>query len=145
MLRLSVWLFFVGMCVSSAALGASLYVGAGAGTVFTQGLAAQVAVAVHGPIELHSSWWHESGKGNRAFSVDYRFSDGGPLSVTLGAAYVRIVDDNLLRHPNAYVEVRYRLSRDWSCQASHYSGPGKDRGENMFLCGIRWRWRSAAR
>jgi hypothetical protein len=143
--RLSVSLFVVGMCTSPAALGEGLYVGGGAGTVFTQGLAAQVAVSVRGPIELQYSGWHESGQGNRAFSVDYRFSNEGPLSVVLGAAYVRIVDDNLLRHPNAYVEVRYRLSRNWSCQASHYSGPGPDRGENMFLCGIQWSWRSAAR
>jgi hypothetical protein len=137
--RLSVWLFFVGICASPAALGGEFYLGGGAGTVFTQGPAAQAAVTVHGPIELQYSWWRESDKGNRAFSIDYRFSNEGPLSVALGAAYVRIVDDNLLRHPNAYVEVRYRLSRNWSCQASHYSGPGHDRGENMFLCGIQWR------
>ena len=145
MSRLSVWLFFVGICASPAALGGGLFVGGGAGTVFTQGLAAQVAIALHGPIELQYSWWRESGKGDRAFSVDYRFSNEGPLSVVLGAAYVRIVDDNLLRHPNTYVEVRYRLSRNWSCQASHYSGSGPDRGDNMFLCGIERRWRSAAR
>lgn len=141
--RFTVWLFFVGICACPAALAGGLYVGGGA--VFTQGLVAQVALAVRGPIELHYSWWRESGQGDRAFSVDYRFSNGGPLSVVLGAAYVRVVDDNLLRHPNTYVEVRYRLSRDWSCQVSHYSGPGADRGENMFLCGIDWHWASAAR
>lgn len=142
--RLTVWLFFVGIFISPAALAGGLYVGGGAGTVFTQGLAAQVGVAVYGPIELHYSWWRESGQGDRAFGVDYRFSNGGPLSVVLGAAYVRVVDDNLLRHPNVYAEVRYRLSRSWSCQASHYSGPGTDRGENMFLCGIERHWAAAA-
>lgn len=136
--RLPVWLCLVGVCACHPARGAEFYAGAGAGTVFTQGVAAQIAVAVRDGIELKYSWWTESGQHNRAIALGYRFSNGGPLSVVLGAAYVRVVDDNLLRHPNAYVEVRYALFKDFSCQASHYSGPGPDRGDNMFLCGMSW-------
>lgn len=137
--RLSVWPFVAGICAFQSAQGAELYVGVGAGTVFTQGPAVQVAAAVYGAVELHYMGWRESGERNRAFGIGYRFRNEGRLSVVLGAAYVHAVDDNLLRHPNAYVEVRYNVFKNFSCQASHYSGPGPDRGDNMFLCGMQWR------
>ncbi len=116
---------------------AAVYLGLGAGMVFTQGLAGQIAAPIYGGVEAHYSAWADNETG-QALGAGYRFANGGPVSVVLGAAYAPQITENLLHHASAYVEVRWTLSRRFSCQASHYSGVGRDRGENLLLCGVRW-------
>lgn len=66
------------------------------------------------------------------------------FSFVLGAAYLGRLSDNLLRRGDAYLEVRADLTEDLSCQLSHYSTIGDDRGENFVLCGVRWNWQPFA-
>lgn len=130
-------LFFLAVCLWTAPARAAVYVGAGAGMAFTQGAAGQIAAPMYGNVEVHYSAWTDSETG-RALGAGYRFANGGPLSVVLGVAYVPLITENLLHHDNAYIEVRWTFARHFSCQASHYSGVGRDRGENLLLCGVLW-------
>lgn len=130
-------LLFLAVCLLAVPVRAAVYLGLGTGIVFTQGPAGQIAAPIYGAVEAHYAAWtdHEAG---RALGVGYRFANGGPVSAVLGAAYAPRITENLLHPANAYVEVRWTLSRYFSCQASHYSGVGRDRGENLLLCGVRW-------
>lgn len=118
-------------------VGAAPYVGAGGGIVRTGGPAFQLAVPVYRGTEVHFSSWRDDERASAA-GIGFRFDNGSPVSVVLGLAYVDTITENLLRRANAYVEVRVRLFRRFSCQASHYSSIGNDNGENMLLCGVQW-------
>lgn len=119
---------------------AGLYVGIGGGVKHTKGIAFHLAVPVYRHVEVHYSVW-DHGHEDQAAGVGYRFENGGPLSVVLGIAYAgSLTDGNLLRHENTYIELRLDLTDDFSCQISHYSTVGDDRGENLLLCGLSWPW-----
>ena len=125
----------VALCPAVA--GAAAYIGAGSGIVHTSGPAFQLAAEVYHRVEIHVSAWRDDER-VRAAGVEYRFDNGSPLSVALGVAHVNTLTPNLLRHANAYVEVRVQPFKRFSCQISHYSSVGDDDGENLLLCGIHW-------
>jgi len=118
---------------------ADSYAGIGFGVVHTNGTAYHVATNVYRDFELHFSSWngddHSQGVG-----VGYRWNARHGLSAVLGFAYLGRISDNLLRHADAYIEVRWRFLDRYSCQLSHYSTIGDDRGENLFLCGLHVDW-----
>lgn len=121
------------------ARGSDFYVGVGKAVLHSDGSAFQVAAPVHAGVEAHYTRWNE-GRGDRAFGVGYRFDNGSPVSVVLGVAHVNVVTPELLRHTNAYIEIRVGpFFHHYSCQISHYSTIGDDRGENLLLCGVQWR------
>lgn len=118
---------------------ADSYAGIGLGIVHTDGTAYHVATDVYGNVELHFSSWngddHSQGVG-----LGYRLTGGHGVSVVLGVAYLGRLSHNLLRHADAYIEVRWQFLDRYSCQVSHYSTIGDDRGENLFLCGMHFDW-----
>lgn len=128
----------LGAALCAPAHGADVYLGVGTGIRHTEGLAFQVAASVYQGIEGHYSTWNETERGH-AVGLGYRFDNGSPVSVVLGIAYVARVTENLLHNADAYVEVRIGPFGDFSCQVSHYSTVGDDRGENLLLCGVQWK------
>lgn len=128
----------IALVVPASALADS-YAGIGFGIVHTDGTAYHVATNVYDDFELHLSSWngddHSQGVG-----IGYRWKGGRGLSAVLGFSYLGRISDNLLRHADAYIEVRWRFLDRYSCQVSHYSTIGDDRGENLFLCGVHFDW-----
>ena len=113
------------------------FLGVGGGIIHSDGPAAHLSVPLYRAVELHYSFWRD-GEGDHAIGVGYRFANGGPISVVLGVSYIGTVTENLLRHGDAYIEVRVDLTRHFGCQVSHYSTIGDDNGENFLLCGVYW-------
>lgn len=117
---------------------ADVYLGLGGGIQHTEDFALQLAARVHGSIEAHYSRWDDRRRVG-ALGVGYRLRTRGAFSFVIGAAYVGRDTRNLLRRGNAYVEIRFRPpSARFSCQLGHYSSVGKDKGENLLLCGLHW-------
>ncbi|MFL6714068.1 MAG: hypothetical protein ACJ8LN_14265 [Sulfurifustis sp.] len=128
--------FFLSLCPPAGA--SDFYVGAGSAIIHSHGYAYQIAAPVYHNIEAHYSGWKD-GEHDQALGIGYRFDNGSPVSVVLGIAYVGTVTDNLIRHADAYIEVRVGpFFNHFSCQISHYSTIGDDRGANMLLCGLQW-------
>lgn len=128
--------FFLSPCLPAGA--SDFYVGAGSAIIHSHGYAYQIAAPVYHNIEAHYSGWKD-GEHDQALGIGYRFDNGSPVSVVLGIAYVGTVTENLIRHADAYIEVRVGpFFNHFSCQISHYSTIGDDRGANMLLCGLQW-------
>lgn len=127
-----------------AGAAADSYGGVGFGIVHTDGTAYHVATNVYEDFELHFSSWN-GGDHSQGVGIGYRWTGGHGLSAVLGVAYLGRISNNLLRHAGAYIEVRWRFLDRYSCQVSHYSTIGDDRGENLFLCGIHVDWDLASR
>lgn len=114
------------------------FLGIGGGVVHSKGPVAHASTSVYRNFEAHYSFWH-NGERDHAAGFSYRFqNEVSPISVALGFAYIGTITENLLRHEDAYIEIRIDLARDFACQASHYSTIGDDNGENFLLCGVRW-------
>lgn len=113
---------------------ADAYLGIGAAIIHSDGAAWQAAVDVAPKIELHFSSWRD-GERHDAVGFSYRLRDGHGMSVVLGLAYIGQLSDNLLDRADAYIEIRFAPRKHVSCQISHYSTIGDDRGENFLLCG----------
>lgn len=122
---------------ASASAGASdFYIGAGAAIIHSHGYAFQIAAPICRNFEAHYSEWKD-GERDHAVGVGDRFDNGSPVSVVLGIAHVGTVTQNLIRHTDAYIEVRVGpFFNHFSCQFSHYSSVGNDNGDNMFLWGV---------
>lgn len=123
------------------ARASDLYLGGGGGIQHTNDWAAQVAAPVRGSFEAHYTYWNDerADKHVGALGLGYRWQLPWAFSFVFGGAYVNRVTDNLLRHLNAYFEVRWRPLEALSCQVGHYSSVGDDTGENVLLCGLHWR------
>lgn len=134
-------LFLVVLTVASvlfaSVVRADGFVGLGGRIVHGNGFAFHFSAPVYDALELHYSMW-EDGEHDHALGIGYRFGSGGALSVLVGVAYVGTVTENLLRHEDAYIEVRYRFYRSLACQIGHYSSVGDDKGENFLICGYHW-------
>jgi hypothetical protein len=128
--------------VAPASVYADGFVGVGGGVIHSDGRVVHGAIALAHGIELNYSAWND-GSSTDAFGLAYRFANGSPVSVVLGVSYVGKITRNLLRHEDAYVEVRVELYPNIACQIGHYSTVGDDKGENFLLCGWRWGRRSA--
>lgn len=120
--------------MAAPAARADVYLGIGAAIIHSEGVAWQAAVEVAPKIELHFSTWRD-GERHDAVGVSYRLRDGHGVSVVLGVAYIGQLSDNLLDRADAYIEIRFAPRKHVSCQISHYSTIGDDRGENFLLCG----------
>lgn len=128
-----------GACFLSmtAAGAADLYLGVGGGIQHTSEWGWQLAGQVHGAVEANYTYWND-GERVGALALGYRWPVLPSFSLALGGAYVNHVTQNLLRHLNAYIEVRWRPLQSVSCQVVHYSSIGDDTGENLLLCGVHW-------
>ncbi|HEY8552969.1 MAG TPA: hypothetical protein VIL43_00340 [Burkholderiales bacterium] len=139
--RFRTFLLFPFLCaylVPTARAG-DAFIGAGTGVKATNGPAFQVALPVlHENVELHYLTWDHDGRRSGAANLGYRFEGESPLSLVVGIAYVSRLSENLLRHANAYFELRAKLSKRFSCAVGHYSTVGDDMGENLLLCGVHW-------
>jgi len=137
---LSLLLFsFLCVCLLPAARAGDAFVGAGTGVKATNGPAFQLALPVlHEHVEAHYVTWDHDGRRSGAVNLGYRLEGESPFSLLVGIAYVSRLSENLMRHANAYFEVRARLSKRFSCAVGHYSTVGDDMGENMLLCGVHW-------
>lgn len=129
--------FLLCLLLFAPAARADVYIGLGSGIVHTTGSALQLAAPVYRKIEAHYSIWND-GAADRAAGIGYRLDNGSPVSLVLGVAYIGRLNKNLLRRADAYIEIRVDLSERFSCQVSHYSSVGDDKGENLLLCGLRW-------
>ena len=127
-------LLFVLWLWSSGAYGAA-FVGVGGGIKHTDGPALHASASIYKAVELHYSHWRDMGR-DRAAGIGYRFQNGSPISVVVGYAHIGRVTENLLRHNDAYIELRWQFTDSFACQISHYSTIGDDAGENIALCGI---------
>lgn len=125
------------LAVSLPAGASDFYIGAGAAIIHSHGYAFQIAAPLYRNIEAHYSEWKDQER-DRALGVGYRFDNGSRVSVVLGVAYVGKVTENLIRHADAYVEIRIGPFGHFSCQIGHYSSVGDDNGDNMLLCGVQW-------
>lgn len=114
-----------------------VYVGVGGGIQHTKDWALQLTAPMPRDLELHYSYW-DDGRRVGAIGLGYRFQIFPTVSFVFGGAYINRVTQNLLRHTNAYLEVRWRPLDPVSCQFGHYSSIGDDTGENMLLCGVHW-------
>jgi len=128
-------IFAACLMLFSRAVCADVFVGVGGGIKHTSGPGIHVNISIYDDIELHYSNWND-GEHDHAAGVGYRFDNGSPISVVLGVAYVNSVTENLLHRADAYIELRWRFTRQIACQISHYSTIGDDAGENLGFCGI---------
>lgn len=117
------------------AVCADVFAGAGGGIKHTSGPGVHVNVSIYDDVELHYSNWND-GEHDHAVGVGYRFENGNPISVVLGMAYVNSATENLLHRADAYIELRWRFTRQIACQISHYSTIGDDVGDNLGFCGV---------
>lgn len=92
---------------------------------------------LRGNVELHFTSWRHDGH-HHAIGLSYRLSGTRGVSAVLGLAYIDPLSENLLENADAYIELRAALWERYSCQVSHYSTVGDDRGDNLFLCGVRF-------
>lgn len=114
-----------------------IYVGVGGGIQHTKEWAFQLAVPVRDAFEVHYGYW-DDGSRIGAIGLGYRWQLLESFSFVFGGAYINRVNDNLLRHTNAYFELRWRPVDRFSCQVGHYSSIGDDTGDNVLLCGLHW-------
>lgn len=130
-------------CVLALLLAASThadsYAAIGFGIVHTDGTAYQIATNVYRDFELHFTSWNGDDH-SQGIGIGYRWQGGHGVSAVLGFAYLGRLSNNLLNRADAYLEVRWRFLDRYSCQVSHYSTIGDDRGENVFLCGVHFDW-----
>lgn len=132
--------WFIACLTAAPAAPADIYLGIGSGVVHTTGVALQLGAPVAGGVEVHYSVW-DDGDSDQAAGIGYRFSNGSPISVVLGVAYIGRLTENLLHQADVYIEIRVHTYERFFCQLAHYSSIGDDKGENFLLCGVRWGWR----
>lgn len=129
------------LLLASNASANDIYLGGGGGIQHTKDWAVHLAAPVRGPFEAHYTYWKDERMGGHhvsALGVGHRWHLPWSFSFVFGGAYINRVTDNLLRHVNAYFEVRWRPLETLSCQLGHYSSIGDDTGENVLLCGLHW-------
>jgi hypothetical protein len=125
----------VGLMIHGPISSGDTYFGIGGGIKHSKDSSAyHIATTIYRQIEAHFSDWNGDDQ-TQAVGIGYRFGRNGRPSAVLGYAYVRDITENLLRHSNAYMEIRIPLSGRYSCQIGHYSTIGDDTGENFVLCG----------
>lgn len=110
---------------------------AGAGIYrFTNGFAWQLALAAPGlrHTRVHYTRWEDNGA--LAIAHELRL---GPLNVSPGIGRLSHASDDIERRTALHLEIGWQLTERIRCQVTHFSSAADDQGENLLLCGLRFR------